>query len=224
MPEVFDVFEAGHPLPDKNSLRHTKKIVDYAKNLTEKDKILFLLSGGASALFELPVISLEKLTDITGQLLRCGADITEINIIRKKISLVKGGKFAKMCRCPIECLILSDVLGDRIEMIASGPCYSDDSTAQDVDKIISKYNLNIDTDFDYNNTIVTNAENKIIGSISMLCNGAKMCAESLGYNAEIVTTSLSGEAADVGKKIAEYAIEFSEKPHNKTVFINERIK
>ena len=219
MPEVFDVFEAGHPLPDENSLRHTKTIVDYAKNLTEKDKILFLLSGGASALFELPVISLEKLTDITGQLLRCGADITEINIIRKKFSSVKGGKFAKMCRCPIECLILSDVLGDRIEMIASGPCYSDNSTAQDVDKIISKYNLNIDADFNYNNTIVTNAENKIIGSISMLCSGAKMCAKSLSYNAEIVTTSLAGEAADVGKKIAEYAIEFSEKPHNKTVFI-----
>ena len=219
MPEVFDVFEAGHPLPDENSLRHTKTIVDYAKNLTEKDRILFLLSGGASALFESSTVSLKDLINTTDKLLRCGADITEINIIRKKLSEVKGGKFAKMCRCNIECLILSDVLGDRIEMIASGPCCSDNSTADDVCEIINKYNLEFPYNFNTDTTTVTNAENKIIGSISMLCDGAKLCAEKLGYNTKIVTTSLTGEAADVGRKIAEDAIGFSEKPHNKTVFI-----
>ena len=99
MPDVFDVFEAGHPLPDENSLKHTKTIVDYAKNLTEKDTILFLLSGGASALFETPKVSLKELISTTDKLLRCGADITEINIIRKKLSEVKGGKFASAQLC-----------------------------------------------------------------------------------------------------------------------------
>ena len=219
MPDVFDVFEAGHPLPDDNSIKYTKTIVDYAKNLTENDRILFLLSGGASALFELSAVSLEELISTTDKLLKCGADITEINIIRKKLSLVKGGKFANMCRCNIECLILSDVLGDRIEMIASGPCCSDNSTADDVSKIINKYNLDLKADFNFDKTTVTNVKNKIIGSISMLCDGAKLCAEKLGYNAEIITTTLTGEAQNVGKEIAEKAIEFSQKPHNKTVFI-----
>ena len=219
MPDVFDVFEAGHPLPDENSIKHTRTIVDYAKNLTEKDRILFLLSGGASALFELSAVSLEELISTTDKLLRCGADITEINIIRKKLSEVKGGKFANMCKCRIECLILSDVLGDKIEMIASGPCYSDNSTADDVYEIINKYNLDLKSDFNFDKTTVTNAENKIIGSLSMLCNGAKECAEKLGYNAKIITTSLTGEAQNVGKEIAEKAIEFSQNPHKKSVFI-----
>ena len=219
MPDVFNVFEAGHPLPDENSVKHTKTIVDYAKNLTEEDTILFLLSGGASALFELSAVSLAELISTTDKLLRCGADITEINIIRKKLSEVKGGKFAKMCRCSIECLILSDVLGDRIEMIASGPCCSDNSTADDVSQIINKYSLDLKSDFNFDKTAVTNAENKIIGSLSMLCNGAKICAEELGYNAEIITTSLSGEAQSVGKEIVEKAILFSQKPHSKTAFI-----
>ena len=219
MPDVFNVFEAGHPLPDENSVKHTKTIVDYAKNLTEEDTILFLLSGGASALFELSAVSLAELISTTDKLIRCGADITEINIIRKKLSEVKGGKFAKMCRCSIECLILSDVLGDRIEMIASGPCCSDNSTADDVSQIINKYSLDLKSDFNFDKTAVTNAENRIIGSLSMLCNGAKICAEELGYNAEIITTSLSGEAQSAGKEIAEKAILFSQKPHSKTAFI-----
>lgn len=219
MPDVFDVFEAGHPLPDENSVKHTKTIIDAVKKLTEEDKIIFLLSGGASALFESPVIPLDSLIEITDRLLRCGADITEINIIRKKLSAVKGGKFAKMCPCGIDCFILSDVLGDKIEMIASGPCCDDNSTVLDAENIIKKYNLDIDLPCDTGKTKVTNAENHIIGSLAMLCDGAKKCAEELGYKTHIITTSLTGEASATGRKIARDAIEFASQPHKKTVFI-----
>lgn len=219
LPDVFDVFEAGHPLPDENSVKYTKTVIDAVKKLTEKDKIIFLLSGGASALFESPVVPLEVLIGITGKLLRCGADITEINTIRKKLSSVKGGKFAKMCPCDIDCFILSDVLGDKIEMIASGPCCDDNITADDALNIIKKYNLDFVLPDDSGKTTVTNAENYIIGSLGMLCDGAKKCAEELGYKTQIVTTSLTGEASENGKKIARDAIEFASHPHEKSVFI-----
>lgn len=219
LPEVFDVFEAGHPLPDENSVKHTKTVIDAVKKLTGKDKIIFLLSGGASALFESPVIPIEKLIEITDRLLKCGADITEINTIRKKLSSVKGGKFAKMCPCSIDCFILSDVLGDKIEMIASGPCCDDNTTARDAENIIKKYNLDIELPVDAGKTTVTNAENHIIGSLVMLCDGAKKCAEKLGYKTHIVTTSLTGEASEIGRRIAHDAINFASSSHKKTVFI-----
>ena len=219
LPEVFDVSEAGHPLPDENSVKHTQTVIDAVKKLDGKDKVIFLLSGGASALFESPVIPLEALIEITGQLLRCGADITEINVIRKKLSLVKGGKFAKMCPCDIDCFILSDVLGDKIEMIASGPCCDDNTTVSDAENIIKKYNLDIELPADIGNTKVTNAENHIIGSLQMLCDGAKKCAEELGYKTHIVTTSMTGEASEKGREIARNAIDFASSPHEKTVFI-----
>lgn len=219
MPDVFDVFEAGHPLPDENSVKHTQTILKAVKKLTEKDKIIFLLSGGASALFESPLIELETLIEITDKLLKCGADVTEINIIRKKLSAVKGGKFANMCNCSIDCFILSDVLGDKIEMIASGPCCDDNSTAQDVTDIINKYNLDIQFPINAEKTSVTNAQNYIVGSLSMLCDGAKKCAEELGYKTHIVTTSLTGEASETGRKIARDAIVFASESHEKTVFI-----
>lgn len=219
LPDVFDVFEAGHPLPDANSVKHTQTITDAVKNLTGNDKIIFLLSGGASALFENPVIPLETLIEITDKLLRSGADITEINIIRKKLSSVKGGKFANLCPCSIDCFILSDVIGDKIEMIASGPCCDDKTSAPDAENIIKKYNLDIKLPVDTGKTSVTNAENHIIGSLAMLCDGAKKCAEELGYKTHIITTSLTGEASATGRKIARDAINFASSPHEKTVFI-----
>lgn len=219
LPDVFEVFEAGHPLPDENSVKHTKTVIDAVKSLTEKDKVIFLLSGGASALFESPVIPLESLIGITEKLLRCGADITEINIIRKKLSSVKGGNFAKMCPCDIDCFILSDVLGDKIEMIASGPCCDDKTTVLDAQNILKKYGIDFNLPDDIDKTEVTNAENHIIGSLGMLCDGAKKCAESLGYKTHIVTTSMTGEAQEKAREIAKHAIGFASSPHEKTVFI-----
>ena len=90
-------FEAGHPVPDENSFRSTQAALDLVSDLKEKDTVIFLLSGGGSALFEKPLIPGQELSDITEQLLACGADITEMNILRKRLSAVKGGRFARIC-------------------------------------------------------------------------------------------------------------------------------
>lgn len=116
------IWEAGHPVPDENSYRATQAAIEAMSGLRENDMVLFLLSGGGSALFEKPLIPPEELEDITRQLLACGADITEINILRKRFSAVKGGRFAQLCApAHVFSIVLSDVLGDPLDMIASGP-------------------------------------------------------------------------------------------------------
>ena len=108
------IFEAGHPVPDSNSYRATQAVLDMTEGLTEEDTVLFLLSGGGSALFEKPLVTPELLQQVTEVLLRGGADITDINTIRKRLSFVKGGRFAAHCApAKIEAVILSDVLAIR---------------------------------------------------------------------------------------------------------------
>ena len=140
----LSVYEAGHPVPDDNSYRATQAAIDAVTGLTEDDLVLFLLSGGGSALFEKPLIDPEELADITRQLLACGADITEINTLRKRFSAVKGGKFAQICApAHVFSIVLSDILGDPLDMIASGPAYPDTTTAEMALSIAGKYNLRI---------------------------------------------------------------------------------
>ena len=226
VPDVFTVREAGHPLPDENSVRGTEEILTITDQLTADDTLLFLLSGGASALFESPTIPLDTLRKLTDALLKCGADITEINTVRKRLSKVKGGKFAKRCRCKIDCIILSDVLGDRTDVIASGPCCNDTSTTEDAEKILLKY-PEVFADFPEVGSMlrqkpvrdVTNARCLIAGNIELLCRGAEACAELLGYDTHLMTTSLTGEAREQGRRIARDAIAFAAKPHKPTVFL-----
>ncbi|MBO4288563.1 MAG: DUF4147 domain-containing protein, partial [Lachnospiraceae bacterium] len=138
----FACYEAGHPVPDENSFKGTQAALELVDDLTEKDTVLFLLSGGGSALFEKPLIPAEELQDITGQLLACGADIVEMNTIRKRLSAVKGGRFAQICApAKVEAVVLSDILGDPLDMIASGPACPDSATAQDAKNIVKKYQL-----------------------------------------------------------------------------------
>lgn len=123
------IVEAGHPIPDENAFSGTRQAVELVTGLTERDTVLFLLSGGGSALFELPLISGEELQDISAQLMACGADIVEINTVRKRLSAVKGGRFAELCApARVFSIILSDILGDPVDMIASGPACADRST------------------------------------------------------------------------------------------------
>lgn len=118
-----DCYEAGHPVPDDNSFSATGKALELVDPLTEKDQVIFLLSGGGSALFEQPLIPGEELQDITIKLLACGAGITEINTIRKRLSAVKGGRFAQRCApAKVFSIVLSDILGDPLDMIASRTC------------------------------------------------------------------------------------------------------
>ena len=143
IPEV-ECREAGHPVPDENSFAATETALEKVRGLEETDTVIFLLSGGGSALFEKPLISGEELQDITKQLLSCGADIVEMNTIRKRLSGVKGGRFALACMpARVYAIVLSDILGDPLDMIASGPAYPDSSTCEQANSIIEKYHLNL---------------------------------------------------------------------------------
>ena len=137
-------YEAGHPVPDENSFRGTAAVLELTRNLLPTDTVLFLLSGGGSALFEKPLIPGEELQDITKQLLACGADIVEMNTIRKRLSGVKGGRFGLACMpAKVYAVVLSDILGDPLDMIASGPAYPDSSTCEQAKAIVEKYNLKL---------------------------------------------------------------------------------
>ena len=126
-----DCYEGGHPVPDEGSFSATGHALELVRGLKPEDTVLFLLSGGGSALFEQPLVSGEELQDITRQLLACGADIVEMNTIRKRLSRVKGGRFAELCApAQVFSIVLSDILGDPLDMIASGPACPDASTCE----------------------------------------------------------------------------------------------
>ncbi|MGD8779265.1 MAG: glycerate kinase [Ignavibacteria bacterium] len=140
----INILEAGHPVPDENGINGAQKIIEVLNSATEKDLIINLLSGGASSLLVSPVdeISLEDKRKISDLMINCGADITEINTVRKKFSNVKGGKLLNYAYpATVISFIISDVAGDNLEFIGSGPTVNDTSTYKDAYKIISKYEL-----------------------------------------------------------------------------------
>ena len=202
--------EAGHPVLDQNGIDATKTAIELVSNLTDKDEVLFLLSGGASALFEAPLIPLKDLQNINTQLLNCGADITEINTIRKRLSKVKGGKFGNLCKpAKVYSIILSDVVGDQLDMIGSGPTAIDTSTCEDAKKIVEKYHLILKDDALYylnkeTPKDIDNAENNVVGSVRQLCEAAKKSAERLGYDTEILSDHIDGEARIAGKELGKF--------------------
>ncbi len=204
----FSCFEAGHPVPDENSFRGTQAALDLVADLTEKDTVLFLLSGGGSALFEKPLVSGEELQDITGQLLACGADIVEINTIRKRLSAVKGGRFAQLCwPAKVEAVVLSDILGDPLDMIASGPACPDTSTAEDAWRIREKYGLKMSEaarkllDVETPKTL-DNVHTQINGSVRELCSAAANSCRGLGYEPVMLTDQLCCQAREAGSFLA----------------------
>lgn len=140
----LSVREAGHPVPDADTFSATREALELTRGLAPEDTVLFLLSGGGSALFEAPVIPEDELRDITEQLLACGADIVEMNTVRKRLSGVKGGRFARHCApARVFTVVLSDIIGDPLDMIASGPAYPDASTCADAVRIAEKYALHL---------------------------------------------------------------------------------
>ena len=207
----IECFEAGHPVPDANTFAATQKVIGLTEELQADDQVLFLLSGGGSALFEKPLISTEELSDITKQLLACGADIVEMNTIRKRLSAVKGGKFARLCEpAAIFAIVLSDIVGDPLDMIASGPACADSATAEDAIAIAEKYHLKLSErarallEMETAKT-VTNVETSITGSVRNLCMAAKEACEKLGYETMILTDALQCEAKEAGAFLAAIA-------------------
>lgn len=209
--EKVKCYEAGHPVPDDNSFIATGAAIDLVSNLSKDDTVLFLLSGGGSSLFEKPLIPLAELANITEQLLASGADIVEINTIRKRLSMVKGGKFAKICEpASVYSIVLSDIIGDPLDMIASGPAYEDTSTGEQAVAIAKKYDLKL-TEKQWELLTqetpkeLTNVETNITGSVRNLCNAAARCCKELGYKPIILTDMLSCEAKEAGKFLSAIA-------------------
>lgn len=200
--------EAGHPVPDENSFKGTEMVLEATKDLREEDTVLFLLSGGGSALFELPLVNGEELQDVTRQLLHSGANIVEMNTIRKRLSKVKGGRFAKWCEpARVETIVLSDIVGDPLDMIASGPAVADLSTCEQAMEIVRKYQLNVSEEVlkclkTETPKEISNVHTQIIGSVKELCHAASEKCKELGYEPMILTDCLSCEAKDAGMFLA----------------------
>ena len=197
-------YEAGHPVPDENSFAATSKALELVHSLRPEDTVLFLLSGGGSALFEKPLIPGAELQDITAQLLASGADIVEMNTIRKRLSGVKGGRFAKACvPAKVFSIVLSDILGDPLDMIASGPAVPDTSTCEQALAIAEKYHLQLPAaaqELLRQETPKTldNVTTRITGSVRELCTAAAAACRALGYEPILLTDRLCCEAREAG--------------------------
>ncbi|MFI5354524.1 MAG: glycerate kinase [Desulfobaccales bacterium] len=222
------VFEAGHPLPDENGVKATQEVVRLLGPADHQTLIVCLISGGGSALLVSPVngVTLAEKQGVTELLLKAGGAIHELNALRKHLSTVKGGRLAQIASpAPVVSLILSDVIGDRLDVIASGPTAPDPSTYREVVEVIAKYRLAarippsvaeiiargaqglIPETPKEGHQVFRNVKNIIIGSNALAVDAAKQAAEHLGYEAEIISTTLSGEAAVVARDLAGRALE-----------------
>ncbi len=233
-----EVVEAGHPVPDENSLKGTEKALEIARKVREKDTLIVLVSGGGSSLFTMPEdgIELEDKVRVNELLLKSGAKIHEMNAVRKHISKVKGGKFVKGVRGRVVSLIISDVVGDSLETIASGITVRDPTTFHDAYKVLKLYSLWERIPESVRNHIalgmkglkeetlkerLENVHNFLLCSSKKVCEFALERCKQLGYPANIVTTSLEGEARHVGKVIASVVQEIwkNDRPFEKPVVL-----
>ena len=200
-------YEAGHPVPDENTFRATQAVLDITAQASPEDTVLF--SGGGSALFEKPLVEGAELQAITNQLLASGADIVEMNTIRKRLSAVKGGRFAQWCApAHVEVIALSDILGDPPDMIASGPAAPDSSTCTDALAIVKKYDLTLSERAlsllqQETPKELPNVSTQIIGSVRQLCHAAGKLAEGLGYEPILLTDHLDCEAREAGRFLSD---------------------
>ena len=196
--------EGGHPVPDEQGVKGTQAALDLTRDLQTSDTVLFLLSGGGSALFEKPLLPLAELQSITNQMLAAGCNIVEINTVRKRLSAVKGGKFAAWCApAKVLSIVLSDVLGDPLDMIASGPTVPDRSTSEQALDVIRRYHIQISAQAEACLRAETpkelpDAETQIIGSVRELCRAAGEACQTLGYIPVLLTDQLCCEAKDAG--------------------------
>jgi glycerate-2-kinase len=222
------ILEAGHPVLDENGIQATAQILQIANDANEDDLVLCLLSGGGSALLEKPPadISLADLQKVFSLLLGCGANIEEMNVVRRHFSMIKGGRLARAIS-PATCinLILSDVIGDPLESIASGPTAPDPSTFQDAWNIIKKYKLGdalpqsvreylekglqfkIPDTLKQGDAVFKKVHNFILGNNLGALRAAQETAEDLGFNSLIVSSRIQGEAREVAKVAAAVAQE-----------------
>ncbi len=226
----FTIFQGGHPIPNQDSLDSTKEIIARLSNLTEQDLVIVLISGGGSALFTAPApgISLADIQDSNQVFLDHGLDIQEINIIRKHLSLIKGGQLAGILfPAKTITMILSDVIGDPVDIIASGPTVPDNSTFQDALKVIEKYKLeeflprpvvthlkkglegNIPETPKPGDPIFKNQLVRVIAGNKDAIEGGLQRAYKEGFNGKALSGFLVGEARVAGQNLAKLLLDTS---------------
>jgi glycerate 2-kinase len=219
--ELYTVIEGGHPIPDARSLYASERVLDFVSSLHEEDTLVCLISGGGSALVTAPYVPLEDLQRLTSLLLSSGAPIDEINILRRQLDRIKGGGLARATRAKIVSLILSDVIGNPLEAIASGPTVPDPTTREDAIAILKKYDIEKQTPhliLDYlrkalsqqlaaedgGGSINERVQNIIIGDNELAARAALNQAEQEGFHTEILTNELQGEARKAGRDLAHH--------------------
>jgi glycerate 2-kinase len=220
----FEIHESGHPVPDGSGVAAARRLTELVDAMRGDDLLLFLLSGGGSSLLPLPAepVSLADKAAVTSLLLASGADITEINTVRKHLSAIKGGRLAARCRGSIETLAISDVVGDRLAFIASGPTVPDPTTFADAHSVLERYRLldrvppaalaMLDDGAagrlpDTPKTLPDRHHAAVIASNRTAVDAAADEARRRGFTPCVLTTSLTGEAREAGARIAAAARE-----------------
>jgi glycerate 2-kinase len=220
----FEIHRSSHPEPDGSGVEAARRLVSVVEAMREDDLLLFLLSGGGSSLLPLPAppVSLADKAAVTSLLLASGADITEINTVRKHLSAVKGGRLAERCRGSIETLAISDVVGDRLASIASGPTVPDPTTFADALSVLDRYRLRDRVPPAVRAMLEDGAAGRIpetpktlpdrhragvVASNPIAVDAAAGEARRLGFVPRVLTTSLIGEAREAGARIAAAARE-----------------
>lgn len=226
--QFIEVFEAGHPVPDENGVRGTQSILEIVKEAQGGDIVLLLISGGGSSLFIAPIdrISLSDLKAVNQSLTTSGADIYEINSVRKHLSNVKGGNLASAAYpARVISLILSDVVGDDISTIASGPTAPDPTTFRDALSVIEKYDLTNDMPksvmdhlslgsegrfpetFKKGDPIFDKVKNIVVGDAKMALAAAQERANDEGFNALVLSSSFTGDTGELSRFHRDIAME-----------------
>ena len=207
----LEIYEAGHPVPDECGIRATRRALEITSSLSCDDLVLFLVSGGGSALFEDVSCPLSELEALTAALLGSGASIQEINTVRKHLSNVKGGRFAEHCApARVHSVILSDVIGSPVDVIASGPTVADSTTVEDAIGVLTKYSVSVPNSVRelIMRETPKSAENStytVSGSVSELVRSAARAAEELGYETHILSDTLDCEAREAGAFLGSIA-------------------
>ena len=200
------VIEAGHPVPDEAGEQAAKEILSAVRTLREDDLLLVLISGGGSSLLSLPApgVAMKDLKALTAQLLRSGADIREMNTVRKHLSAIAGGRLAAASRAPVVALIISDVVGDDPTHIASGPCAPDPTTIEDAKAILAKYRIAFSGPFS-ESPKSSKATNKVVATALRSLEAAAAVFERNGIKPVILGDAITGEAREVGREMAQLA-------------------
>lgn len=214
----ISVYQASHPFPEEKNIQATEELLKIGEKTTEKDLIILLISGGGSSLLCKPRISLKGMRKVTESLMHAGCTIEELNTVRKHLSFVKGGQLAKDINGTIISLIISDVVGDKLEFVSSGPAFPDTTTYTDVEHILKKYDI-WGKIREVNDIIIKGAKGEIeetpketfnhvhsfvIANNEMACMAAQKKGQGIGYYSKAVTSSLTGEARKIGEDIVEF--------------------